>query len=60
VVSIIFSFRKDRLKDLRQEGEITKGVPPDQRLRIAFEFLEFSESLYKAGNKNKGEVFDED
>ncbi|MHA1948012.1 MAG: hypothetical protein ACXAC6_02905 [Candidatus Hodarchaeales archaeon] len=47
----IFSFRKDRLRDLRQEGEAARKIPPDQRLKTAFEFLEFTEDLHRAGNK---------
>ncbi|MHA1995821.1 MAG: hypothetical protein ACW97Z_14835 [Candidatus Hodarchaeales archaeon] len=56
----IFSFREDRLRDLRLEGEATRKIPPDQRLRIAFEFLEFSEALHEAGSRSVGDSYDED
>lgn len=55
----IFSFREDRLKDLRLEGEIAKLIPPEQRLKTAFEFLDFSEALYQAGKESIGDRKDE-
>jgi hypothetical protein len=47
------------LKDLRLEGEAAKTIPPDQRLKTAFEFLEFSEALYQAGKESVGDRKDE-
>lgn len=56
----MFSFRDDRLRDLRLEGETARKIPPNQRLKIAFEFLEFTEALYEAGCKSVGDCSDED
>ena len=47
------------MKDLRLEGEIAKSIPPDQRLKTAFEFLEFSEALYQAGIRSVGDIEDQ-
>ncbi|MHA1444288.1 MAG: hypothetical protein ACTSRJ_05710 [Candidatus Hodarchaeales archaeon] len=54
----IFSFREDRLKDLRLEGEIAKTITPDQRLKTAFEFLELCQALYEAGMRSGEDIED--
>ncbi len=56
----MFSFSENRLNDLRLEGKNTRAVPPDQRLKLAFEFLEFSEELFNANNPSEGEISSED
>ncbi len=56
----IFSIKKDRLKDLLQEGEATKTLSPEERLKAAFEFIEFSKALYEAGTKKLGDDLTED
>ena len=48
------------MKDLRQEGEATKKISPEQRSKTAFEFIEFSETLYEAGKKSQGDGLTED
>ena len=56
----MFSFSENRLNDLRLEGKNARKVPPDQRLKIAFEFLEFSEELFNAINTSEGDISTED
>ena len=47
------------MRDLRLEGEAARIIPPDQRLKTAFEFLDFSEALYQAGKESVGDGEDE-
>ena len=55
----MFLIKMDRLRDLRLEGEASRTIPPNQRLKDAFEFLDFSEALYQAGKENVGDSKDE-
>jgi hypothetical protein len=48
------------LKDLLKEGEAAKKISPEQRLKTVFEFIEFSDALYKAGKKSEGDELAED
>ncbi|GAG67754.1 unnamed protein product [marine sediment metagenome] len=45
----ILSIKEDHLRDLRLEGEAARTIPPEQRLKNAFEPLELCEALYEAG-----------
>jgi hypothetical protein len=56
----MFSFSENRLNDLRLEGKNSRTVPPEQRLKLAFEFLKFSEELFSANNTSEGDINSED